>query len=69
MDERILIKNVHLKTRVQFTTTDRQPTKVNKIQNLISHMLNPKKNVTVSRSEINGSVANEEVLDNLLSRV
>ncbi|CAD8090531.1 unnamed protein product [Paramecium sonneborni] len=68
VDQRITIKNIHLKTRgvnvnSQFNS-EKKSTKVNKIQNLIQHMLNPVKNNF--KSEIG---QHEVVLDNLLSRV
>ncbi|CAD8170429.1 unnamed protein product [Paramecium octaurelia] len=68
VDERIIIKNVHLKTRGVNVNSQynsgQNTTKVNKIQNLIQHMLNPIKNSINSESGLN-----EVVLDNLLSRV
>ncbi|CAD8099068.1 unnamed protein product [Paramecium primaurelia] len=69
VDQRINIKNLHLKSRgynninSQYNS-EKKPNKVNKIQNLIQHMLNP-----IKHSFKSESVQHEDVLDNLLSRV
>ncbi|CAD8116476.1 unnamed protein product [Paramecium sonneborni] len=70
VDQRILIKNVYLKTRLmignkqQQNSSEKKPNKVNKIQDLIQHMLQP-----VRRTQKSESGQHEEVIDNLLARV
>ncbi|KAM3129090.1 hypothetical protein pb186bvf_018802 [Paramecium bursaria] len=76
VEEKIIVKNVYLKTRtvnIERNTnqirqsSDRQSTKVNKIQNLISHMLNPSKKQ--SKDFVKSEATQDAIIDQLLSRV
>ncbi|CAD8200280.1 unnamed protein product [Paramecium pentaurelia] len=69
VDQRIVIKNIHLKSRIMMAnsqqySSEKKPNKVNKIQNLIQHMLYP-----IKKTQKSESGQHEEVIDNLLSRV
>ncbi|CAD8208066.1 unnamed protein product [Paramecium octaurelia] len=69
VDQRILIKNIHLKTRVmignkQQNSSEKQSHKVNQISNGIQHLIQ-----SIKKTQKSESSQHEEVLDNLLARV